>query len=222
MSWDDYDYSTGEHRDPLERAGIPVEFWDKTFEDLDPCNDLPGFDSVVAAVKQFVEKLKQNLENGTGLVLCGTVGTGKTLLLSRVAVEAVRLLGPEEVLQVEAHTFFDSLKPNAENERKERRVGYKATIKEPKARDRYRKVRLLVIDDVGAEYHTDWAQVELDGVITSRHNNQLTTCITTNLLNAQEFEDTYGARIADRLLERNCWYTLDGPSFRKPASQEAI
>ena len=159
--------------------------------------------------------MEEAIANGEGLTICGTVGTGKTYLLCIVGNEVVKQLGSDKVLRVDAHEFFNSLKPFAEEDRKERRVGYGTYLKEPRAIDRYNSVELLVIDDLGSEYHTDWAQVELDGVITSRHNERLSTCITTNVLDSDEFEEEYGARIADRLLERNWWYSLDGPSYRK-------
>lgn len=196
---------------PEEVAGVPVEFRDKTFGDVEQRDNPKNFNEVVAGVKTFVERLEGALARGEGLVLCGTVGTGKTLLASLVAIEAIRLAGCMNVLQVEAHQFFESLKPSNDHHKRESR-GYHRTATKPK--DQYGSVTLLIIDDLGAEYHTDWAQVELDHLITSRHNNRLSTCITSNVLSAEEFETTYGARIADRLLERNHWYTLDGASYR--------
>lgn len=195
---------------PEEVAGVPVEFRDKTFDDVEPRDNPTNFNEVLAGVKTFVERLEEALQKGEGLVLCGTVGTGKTLLASLVAIDAIRLAGCKNVLQVEAHQLFDSLKPDSGKQAS--KGYYNRAVAKPK--DQYNSVALLVVDDIGAEYQTDWAQVELDHIITTRHNKRLSTCITTNLLNADEFEETYGPRIADRLLERNTWYTLNGPSYR--------
>lgn len=203
---------------PEEYSGIPEEFRGKTLADVVPRPDLAGFSSVVAATKRYIEGIQEAVPKGVGINYCGTVGGGKTLFGSIIAVEAVKALGCGKVLQVDAHTLFNSLKPSSANSPREKHIGYGfgTTRKEVPISQRLCSVDLLLIDDLGSEYHTDWAQVELDNIITSRHNNRKATIITTNLLNAEEFENVYGARIADRLLERNQWFTLDGPSYRKP------
>jgi DNA replication protein DnaC len=207
-------FSSSERRwiSPEEVAGIPKEFWDLTLDDVEPRDNPVNFNAVVEDVNEFTERRDVALRNGNGITICGTVGTGKTMLVSTIARQAMEIVGFNDVRQVEAHQLFESLKPKAASEEKD--IFYRDYRFVEKPKDKYLAVRLLVIDDLGAEYHTDWAQVELDHIITTRHNKRLSTCITTNLLNADEFEETYGARIADRLFERNAWYTLDGPSYR--------
>lgn len=60
-------------------------------------------------------------------------------------------------------------------------------------------VRLLVLDDVGAEAKSEPTQALLDELIDARARNQGRTVITTNLRWREEFEPRYGARICRRL-----------------------
>jgi DNA replication protein DnaC len=58
----------------------------------------------------------------------------------------------------------------------------------------YRKVGLLVLDDLGAEHKTEWAIEKLETIIDYRYINQLSTVITTNC-SPDEFPPRIRSRI---------------------------
>lgn len=71
---------------------------------------------------------------------------------------------------------------------------------------------LLILDDLGAERETDWANEQLDFIIDHRYENRKSLIVTTNLT-----LDDLPPRIADRLREGTL-ILLKGESFRKQSS----
>lgn len=63
---------------------------------------------------------------------------------------------------------------------------------------RAREAKLLVLDDLGSELATDWAQDTVYSVINHRYNELLPTIVTTNLMLA-EISQNYHDRLASRL-----------------------
>ncbi|NJL93273.1 MAG: ATP-binding protein [Anaerolineae bacterium] len=62
--------------------------------------------------------------------------------------------------------------------------------------DTLKNVELLIIDDLGAESASQWAQEKLYQLLNHRYNGRLPTVITTNV-----DEDRFEERIASRLLD---------------------
>lgn len=77
------------------------------------------------------------------------------------------------------------------------------------------RVRLLVIDDIGAEYSDakGYSRSMFDALINARYADQLRTVLTTNLTGKQ-FKERYGERIADRIREAGRFVELDSASLR--------
>jgi DNA replication protein DnaC len=84
--------------------------------------------------------------------------------------------------------------------------------------ERFRAIRskypLVVIDDVGAEYDTEWFRSVLNDVVNARYEEMLKTILTTNL-EAKGFADSYGKRILDRVNEAGAYQLIGGTSLRK-------
>lgn len=81
---------------------------------------------------------------------------------------------------------------------------------------RARKVRVLVIDDLGREYadqHGRWLS-ELDLLIDDRHEARLRTVMTGNVT-PEEFKARYGERIADRIRQDGRVSICNGASLRR-------
>ncbi len=87
---------------------------------------------------------------------------------------------------------------------------------------RARRVRVLVIDDLGREYsdqHGRWLS-ELDLLIDDRHEARLRTVLTGNLT-PEEFKARYGERIADRIRQDGRVCICNGESLRRsPLGEE--
>lgn len=77
----------------------------------------------------------------------------------------------------------------------------------------YKQAPLLIIDEVGVQYGTDFERIELFPIFNARYNNDLTTIVLTNLDKIQ-LDDVLGRRICDRLFGGGIYFELDCPSMR--------
>lgn len=125
-------------------------------------------------------------ENPDGwLMLEGTYGCGKTHLAA--AVGNARLQKGDLVLFITVPDLLDHLRstfgPSSE-------VAYDETF------DRIRNAPILILDDLGAENSSGWAQEKLFQLLNHRYSRRLSTVITTNA-----DLDTLDPRIRSRLLD---------------------
>ena len=135
--------------------------------------------------KNFADKFASHHGN---LLLIGTTGTGKTHLSTAIA-KAVISQG------------FDVLYDSTQNilndfERDKFRSGYNQT---ESASDKYIECDLLIIDDLGAEFSTQFSVSALYNLINTRQNKGLSTIISTNL-SAGELAAKYEGRIYSRII----------------------
>jgi DNA replication protein DnaC len=140
----------------------------------------------------------------TGLVIQGTVGTGKTheaVAAYRRLVTYAHLL-PAVAVAVPA--LLDGLRPGRDPV-------------EPL--DACEGARLLLLDDLAAERVTDWTAETLYRLIDARYARALPTIITTNATGAA-IRSTLGDRIASRLNGLGMTVVLDGPDRRDPRHRE--
>ena len=70
---------------------------------------------------------------------------------------------------------------------------------------------LLILDDLGEQASTPWAQEKLYQLINYRYNDRLPTVITT-CLSADEIETRIGSRLVDTRLSTP--FTIDVPDYR--------
>jgi DNA replication protein DnaC len=74
---------------------------------------------------------------------------------------------------------------------------------------------LLVIDDLGAEFSTQFTNAALYNIVNTRINASLPTIISTNL-SLKELEERYTRRISSRLIgEYNTLYFIGGDVRQK-------
>jgi DNA replication protein DnaC len=140
------------------------------------------------------------------LLLEGTYGCGKTHLAAAVA--NARLEREENVLFITAPDLLDHLRttygPTSD-------IGYDEMF------DRMRNVRLMVLDDLGVENPSPWAQEKLFQLLNYRYNQRLPTIITTNT-----DLDLLDPRIRSRLLDENMInrVRIAAPDFRTPVQNK--
>ena len=124
----------------------------------------------------FVENYIQNPDNfHKGLYLYGAFGVGKTYLLGAIAHELSMYGYPSTI--VHYPTFATEMRSSV------------ATSTTGEKLEAYKTTPILMMDDIGAEYSTDWMRDDVLGVILqSRMQNELPTLFSSNLT-MKEFED---------------------------------
>lgn len=143
--------------------------------------------------------LESDFPENRGMVLTGTVGSGKTGLAVSLAY-LVHMQGH----RVRIGTFteiLDEMRPKA---------GFGEKETEPA--DMY-KPRLLVLDDLGTQKVTDFVEERLFAIIDGRHQRRLPTIITTNL-DLEKLNDQFGRRVVSRIVEVSRFVTLTGDDLR--------
>lgn len=160
-------------------------------------------------VKNYTENFLKGTERGS-LFITGGVGTGKTHLASSVA---------NELIQNEIPVVFGTL------------INLLTDIKDSYGTDgekegyiiqKYSKVKMLIIDDLGKERPSEWVLEKLFTIINNRYENNLPVIITTNynrdklrerLANNKNYE--IADSIISRLYEMCRGIALTGNDIRK-------
>lgn len=155
------------------------------------------------AMLNYVNNFTDFKKDGKGLLLYGTVGTGKTYyaacIANRLVDEGYRVL----------MTNFARLSNQIQGmfEGKQKFI------------DSLNRYQLLIIDDLGAERKSEFMQEQVFNIIDARYRSGLPFIITTNLT-ADEIkspQDIGYSRIYDRILERCFPVEVTGASRRKIA-----
>ena len=144
--------------------------------------------SVLGIAKKFTNTFA---EKGYDLILYGQTGTGKTHISSGIAKEVIS-------------RGYDVLYDSAQNiisdfEADHFRSGY--GVYEPKS-TKYLECDLLIIDDLGAEFSTQFSTSCLYNLLNTRMNRGLSTVISTNL-DPVEVRAKYNDRIYSRIFSKN-------------------
>lgn len=167
-----------------------------TFENDDRQNAKIS-DAMMNYVKNFTEFKK----DGKGLLLYGTVGTGKTYFAACIANRLIEEGYP--VLMTNFARLTNQIQGMFD--------GKQEFI------DSLNKYTLLIIDDLGAERKSEFMQEQVFNIIDSRYRSGLPFIITTNLT-ADEIkkpQDVGYSRIYDRILERCHPIEVTGASRRR-------
>src|SRR5215470_19270911 len=207
----------------LEAARIPKRYEHCELSSF--TTDFPGAHPSLSLAHIAASKFAQEFDaaDGTGLLLIGAIGTGKTHLGVGILKELVLSRGA-------ACLFYDyrELLKQIQN-------SYNASVQATEL-DVLRPVfdvEVLCLDELGAVKPTEWVWDTVSLILNTRYNNNRTTIITTNFedraaagvsnslspARAAAREETLGDRIGERMrsrLHEMCRIIkLDGPDFRQ-------
>lgn len=163
-------------------------------------NITPENQKAYAVCRRYAERFDEMSKKNQGLLLWGSVGTGKTFSAACIAnclldrgvsvfvTSFAKLLGTSRGFDVDSEML-----------------------------DRLNRVRLLIIDDLGAERNTDFALEKVYSIIDGRYQSGLPMILTTNL-DLQEMQtctDIRYKRVYERVLEVCYPVRFSGNSLRK-------
>ena len=153
------------------------------------------------AMQNYVKNFTEFKKTGKGLLLYGTVGTGKTYFAAAIANSLI-----DEGYKV-LMTNFASLT----NKIQGMFEGKQEFIND------LNRYTLLIIDDLGAERKSEFMQEMVFNIIDSRYRSGLPFIITTNLTmdEIKKPQEIGYSRIYDRILERCFPVEVSGNSRRR-------
>ena len=185
----------------LRRVGFP----ECSMQEWSFANDDMSNSRVTNAMKKYVDNFEEMKKQGKGLLLYGSVGTGKTYSACEVANALIDKGYP--VLVTNFARIINSLQ---------------ATFNRQEYIDGFNRFALIIIDDLSAERDTSFSNEQVFQIIDARYRIKLPMIITTNLsIEAlKNPQDINKQRIYDRILERCFPVEVSGQSRRRKAIRE--
>jgi len=172
------------------------------------------------SARKFVESYPLETR-GTGLLLTGSIGTGKTHLAVGILQALVQERGATGL-------FYDyrELLKQVQNSYNRQVQATELEILAPVF-----EAEVLVLDELGASKPTDWVWDTVAHILNTRYNDRRTTIITTNYANAgplagpqredgrsareESLGDRIGERMRSRLQEMCVVVEMHGVDFRQ-------
>lgn len=183
-------------------SGIPKKFMDSGFKNY-PI-DYPSQEIAVASMRMYVRTLHEHLSDGSGMILCGAIGTGKTRLACALANNAISKLASVRYCTVS--DMLTEIKKSYSTE----------GMTEQGQIDKFvRYLDLLILDEIDVMRGTESDNLLLFQVVNGRNLAMKPTIAITNRKH-DELAQYIGDRTADRLLENATIISFDWPGYRKP------
>ncbi len=162
--------------------------------------DLERFGKTVNACRNFIKTFDTDYQN---LFFYGTVGTGKSFLSGCIAKELIE--SGHSVIYFSAAGLFETISRNMFDYK------YKEDALSPGGD--LRDSDLLIIDDLGTEYHKSTAPSVLFSLLNQRHLCKKSTIISTNL-SLEDLLNRYSDRVFSRITNQYSICKFTGPDIR--------
>ena len=188
-----------ERKEAIERKR-KVCFAESNMSEWNFANDDRNKPKISDAMKRYVENFDDFRKNGRGILLWGSVGTGKTYYAASVA----------NALIDEGYSVLMTNFARLSNQ-------LQGTWDKNEIIDDLNRYALIILDDLGAERKSEYMQEVVFSIIDSRYRTGLPFFVTTNL-SIEEIKkpaDISCSRIYDRILERCFPIEINGESRRR-------
>jgi DNA replication protein DnaC len=178
----------------IGQAGIPERFTNRTLESYNATND--GQRKALAFAKEYADNFKDVLCTGRSAIFCGKPGTGKTHLSIGIALEVMKLKYENgyynyNALFLTVQRMVRRMKESWRKDSEESESDVMSILVEPE---------LLIIDEIGVQFGSDFEKNFMFDVLNSRYENHRPTLLLSNL-SVSEVKAFLGERIYDRLRE---------------------
>ena len=182
-------------------------FRDMTFERFDTKGHIGMAESQILSLQNAFRQAQSFAENPRGWIMfVGNYGCGKTHLAASIANTVVERGIPTYFLTVP--DLLDWL-----------RFGYNNPNNSYEARfEEIRNVELLVLDDLGTQNTTAWAQEKLFQILNHRYMHNLPVVITSNL-DLESIEGRIRSRLKDAAVVTRC--DITAPDYRDSMSDRS-
>lgn len=159
-------------------------------------------------MKNYVNKFTEFRQEGKGLLLYGTVGTGKSFMAACVA----------NALIDKGYTAYMTNFSRLTNKIQGMFDGRQEYI------DSLNRYSLLIIDDLGAERKSEYMVEQVFNIIDARYRSGLPFIVTSNLTwqEISKPQEVNYSRIYDRILERCVPIEVSGVSRRRQGLADSL
>ena len=170
----------------------------------------PGTQIAFREATNFVKNAEW--EKGQGIVFYGPHSTGKTHLAAAIVNSIIPKLVPV--------IFYDMPELLAK---------FRSTYREQARHDELAllsaigEADVVVLDDLGAEYLTEWAAEKIYELVNTVYRHEKSLIVTTNLdVASGELEERIGPRIFERIIEMCRLVEVKGWSYRRVLAERRM
>lgn len=193
-----------QYLDSMRRTGFPdAEMREWTFAKSDHTDQKNE-----NIARKYVANFDAMRNQGTGLLLCGSVGTGKSFLAAAIANELISQGTP--CLMTNFSRIISRISEKFGGDQK--------------YLDNLNRFDLLIIDDLGAERDSEYMWEKVMGVIDARYRAGLPLIVTTNLNPKDLYDpsDIRRQRVFSRLKEMCIFLEVNGADRRSKKMQDKL
>ena len=170
----------------VKSAAIPERFRDRTLDSY--IAKTTGQKDALAFAKEYAENFDEVLQTGRSCIFVGKPGTGKTHLAIGIALS---------IMQQQQSALFVTV------QRLIRRVKDSWHTKEEtesEVIDAYASPDLLILDEVGVQFGSEFEKQVLFDVLNERYEKLKPSILLSNIP-SEQLSDYLGERVTDRLRE---------------------